>query len=75
MKLGLYAAIMELEINPKTSKDEEVHSIEEHVSELINDDVYEKQTPHLDVDPGRKFLCGSLLEPAGHCIMLELGAR
>ena len=60
MKLGLYAAIMEFEINPKTSKDEEVHSIEERVSELINDDVYEKQTPNLDVDPGRKFLCGSL---------------
>ena len=39
MKLGLYAVMMELEINPKTSKDEEVHSIEEHVSELINDDV------------------------------------
>ena len=53
--------MMEIEINLKTSKEEEVLSIEERVPELINADVSEKQTSHLDFYPGRKFLCGSLM--------------
>ena len=74
-ELGLYLVMMEIEINLKTSKDEEVHSIEERVSELINADVYEKQTPHLDVDPGRKFLFGSFrnYQVIELCWISELG--
>ena len=40
MKLGLDAGMMEIEMNPNHQKDVlEVHSNEERVSELINDDV------------------------------------
>ena len=47
MKLGLYLFMMEIEINLKTSKEEEVHSIEERVAERINDDVFMRSKHHI----------------------------
>ena len=46
-ELGLYLVMMEIEINLKTSKDEEVHSIEERVAERINDDVFMRSKHHI----------------------------